>query len=148
MGRIILETNSTTYELERSDEDVLAFFQSLTGIKVALKGQTEKPEETIEQFVPSGGKSFKMDTLPSREDIINYIKSHLDGFSISMSLEHFYGYAPKYGISKEQNRLIGTYSARVKRARESVEKSKGGKFELENVGGIKLFVFKKNPANS
>ena len=144
MGRIIFETDSITYELDRSDEDVLRSFQSLMGIKVILRGMPISTLESNEGSIPSSGKPFTHETLPSREQLIEYIRNHLNGYSVSMSLEHFFGYSPRYGVSKEQDRVIGTFSGRLLRAREEVEKAEAGKFETVQQGSVKLFVFKKN----
>lgn len=146
MGRIIFETSSITHSLEKSDEEVLKFFEKLTGIKVAFREVAESIPESIEKFAPIDSKPFTYEMLPPRDKIIEYVKNHLDGFSVATSLEHFFGYAPRYGESKEQNRVIGTYSARLLRAREVVAKSEGGKFELVQRGPVKLFVFKKDTA--
>lgn len=145
MGRIIFETTSNTYELEKSDEDVLMEFEKLTGVKVAFKVAGRASNTLIEKESPDLAdpithNPLTHDMLPSREQIIEYVKNHLDGFSVSSSLEHFYGYSPRYGISKEQDRAIGTYSARLLRARKLVAEMNGGEFH--SIGGE--FVFKKN----
>jgi hypothetical protein len=143
MGRIILETGSAKFELERSDEEVFKCLQELTGISVAMK-DSHKETPDIAEVGPEdeGTAPFSRDTLPSREDLIEYVLEHLDGFNIPMSLEHFFGCTPKYGITKEQNTLLGTYSSRLLRARRAVEQLKDGEFEEETIRGQKLFVFK------
>lgn len=145
MGRIILETNSAKFELERSDEEVFKCLQTLTGIRVAFK-EGQRASDITETQISSAAedKPFNRDTLPSREDLIKFVLEHLDGFNIPTSLEYYFGEVPKYGISKDQDALLGTYSSRLLRARRAVEEQKNGVFEEVNRGGQKLFVFKPN----
>lgn len=145
MGRITLETDSAKFELERSDEEVFKCLQSLTGIRVAFKeGQRSSSIAEIETETASEVKSFNRDTLPSREDLVEFILEHLDGFNIPISLEYFFGDVPKYGVSKDQDALLGTYSSRLLRARRLVEEQKGGVFDEVIRSGQKLLVFKSN----
>lgn len=144
MGRIILETDSAKFELERSDEEVFECLQSLTGIRVAFKeGQRSSSIAEIETGSSAEVKSFNRDALPSREDLIEFVLEHLDGFNIPISLEYFFGDVPKYGISKDQDALLATYSARLLRARRAVEDMKNGVFEEASRGGQTLLVFKQ-----
>lgn len=145
MGRIILETNSAKFELERSDEEVFKCLQTLTGIRVAFK-EGQRASDITETQISSAAedKPFNRDTLPSRDDLIKFVLEHLDGFNIPTSLEYYFGEVPKYGISKDQDALLGTYSSRLLRARRAVEEQKNGVFEEVNRGGQKLFVFKPN----
>jgi hypothetical protein len=153
MGKIIFETISNTYELDRDDAEVLKQFESLTGIKVIAKQVVQKltgysdPLAT-ELSPPNQGKPFNSDTIPNKGDLIEYITAHLDGFNVSSALEHFFGWVPKYGESDEQERLLGMFTSRLKRARDVVEQEEQGKFELETRGAAKLYIFKKDTTDS
>lgn len=152
MGRIIFETDLTTHEIEKSDEEILSLLQSLTGIKVAFKKQRSTLQKPIEPHLQKEGtRPFSREALPSMDELIEYVRNHLDGFSIPMSLENFFGYIPRYNSSKfkdqasiEQNKLLGTYSGRLFRARQEIERSKGGKFEEDRRGTTIFYAFKKN----
>jgi len=140
-----LDSDSAKFELERSDEEVFMCLQSLTGIRVAFKeGQRAPRVAEIETITAAEVKSFNRDTLPSREDLVGFILEHLDGFNIPTSLEYFFGYVPKYGVSKDQDALLGTYSSRLLRARRLVEEQKDGVFDEVIRSGQKLLVFKPN----
>lgn len=150
MGKILFETNTATYELERSDQEVLECFGSITGIKVKFKSMSEGLVETIsgkDAGSPTKKKPFNSDTVPTKEEIINYIENHLDGYNTSMVLEDFFEYVPKYGESTEQDRLLGMLNARINRARQVVSKEKHGNFELVSRGAAKLYVFKQLTEN-
>jgi hypothetical protein len=148
MGKILFETNSATYEIEKSDQEVLERFGEITGIKVKVKSiiQLGLVESCVAGTTPVSQKErkpFNSDTIPPNEDIINYIKNHLDGYNTSIVLEHFFGYVPKYGESPEQDRLIGMLNARINRARQAVSKELHGDFQKVNKGGTKVYVFKR-----
>lgn len=143
MGKILFETSSATYEIEKSDQEVLERFGEITGIKVKVKPsiQTCLPSQVSES--PIEGKPFNSETIPDKAEIIEYIENHLSGYNTSMVLEHFFGHVPKYGVSDEQDRLIGMLNARINRSRKVVEQERRGVFELTSTGPAKLYVFRQ-----
>ena len=147
MGRIVFEIGENIFELDRDDVEVLKHFQTITGIKAQIKTKTQAlpmlcASETGAIDTPSG-KPFDDETMTSKEDIAKFIMAHLGGFKIPMVLEHFYGRVPRYGVSEEQNRLLGKFTGRIKRAREAIEQSENGQFVTELKGAEEYIVFKK-----
>ena len=105
------------------------------------------------QFDNLEKKPFNAETVPNREEIIAFIENHLEGYNTAMFLEHFFGYVPKHGESKEQDRLIAMLNARINRARKTIANEKRGDFKLVSRGASKLYVFKQlkdgeTPTNS
>jgi hypothetical protein len=149
MGRVIFEIGENVFELEKDDVEILRHFQTITGIKAVLKPKVQDlavspVQETNKAIDVTGVKPFTNEMMPNKDEIAGYIMDHLDGFNIPMVLEHFYGEIPRYGISADQDRLLGKFTGRVKRAREIIENSDQGKFVLETKGMADYYVFKKN----
>lgn len=147
MGKILFETDTATYEIEKSDAEVVEQFHSLTGIKIKLKPivPTMAESSALHKISdnPTESKPINLETAPNKDDIIAFIESHLEGYNTPMVLEHFLGYVPKYGVSNEQDRILGMLNARINRARKVVAQERHGTFELVPKGAAKLYVFRQ-----
>lgn len=147
MGRIVFDVGETKYEIEKDDTEILKYFQTITGIKIVrsnIKDLAKEPDsKAIAPSALTGRRLFNDNQMPDKEEIAMYILEHIDGFTISMALDHFYGEVPRYGVSDEQDRLLGKFSGRLKRARELIEEQENGKFVREHKSGIEYYVLKK-----
>lgn len=149
MGRIIFETSSNTYEVERSDEDILKCLQTITGIKILMRNLSsaqnfDSPKTSDE--TKTAERPFNSENIPTKEEFIEFIKDHLDEHNAPMVMKHFFKQVPKYGESKDQDRLLSLCNSRMAHARNAIEVMENGKFQLRSLypGSKKSYVFVRN----